>query len=170
MVRLEHVLDSWKTIRHDTAAAVEEFPAGDLDYRPTPELMTFREIARHILDASHALTGMLLAGDDNFATPDFRERLKRHMSGLGAGAGAPELAAALRESVEERTAQLAAHPAEFFSCIVTRFDGQRVTRLEMVQTIKEHELTHRAQLFLYLRLKGLVPATTRRRLAKQAGK
>ena len=98
MVRVEHVLDSWRTIRQDTAAAVEEFPAADLDYRPTPELMTFR--AR----------------------------------------------------------------------IVTRFDGQKVTRLEMVQTIKEHELTHRAQLFLYLRLKGLVPATTRRRLAKQAGK
>ena len=170
MVRVEHVLDSWKTIRQDTAAAVEEFPAGDLDYRPTPELMTFREIARHILDASHALTGMLLAGDENFTAPDFRERLKRHMSGLDKGAGAPELAAALRESLEERTAQLAAQPAEFFSRIVTRFDGQQVTRLEMVETIKEHELTHRAQLFMYLRLKGMVPATTRRRLAKQAGK
>jgi uncharacterized damage-inducible protein DinB len=44
-------------------------------------------------------------------------------------------------------------------------DGQQVTRLEMIQTAKEHELTHRAQLFLYLRLKGIVPVTTRRRLA-----
>jgi uncharacterized damage-inducible protein DinB len=170
MVRVEHVLDSWKTIRQDTAAAVEEFPAGDLDYRPTPELMTFRAIARHILDASHALTGLLLAGHENFATPDFRECMKPYMKGLGAGAGAPELAAALRDSLEERTAQLAAQPAEFFSHIITRMDGQKVTRLEMVETIKEHELTHRQQLFLYLRLKGLVPATTRRRLAKQAGK
>ena len=42
-------------------------------------------------------------------------------------------------------------------------DGQRVTRLEMFQFIKEHEVAHRAQLFLYLRLKGIVPATTRRR-------
>jgi uncharacterized damage-inducible protein DinB len=92
------------------------------------------------------------------------------MSGLDAGAGAPELAAALRDSLEERTKRLAAQPAEFFSHIITRFDGQKVTRLEMVQTIKEHELTHRAQLFMYLRLKGMVPATTRRRLAKQAGK
>ena len=170
MVRVEHVLDSWKTIRQDTAAAVEEFPAGDLDYRPTPELMTFRAIAHHILDASHALTGLLLAGNENFAAPDFRECMKPHMKGLGAGAGAPELAAALRDSIKERTAQLAAQPAEFFSHIITRMDGQKVTRLEMVQTIKEHELTHRQQLFLYLRLKGLVPATTRRRLAKQAGK
>jgi uncharacterized damage-inducible protein DinB len=170
MVRVEHVLDSWKTIRQDTAAAVEEFPAGELDYRPTPELMTFREIARHFLDASHALTGMLLAGEEDFTAPDFRQRMKRHMSSLGAGAGAPELAAALRDSLDERTAQLAAKPAEFFSHIITRFDGQKVTRLEMVQTVKEHELTHRAQLFMYLRLKGMVPATTRRRLAKQAGK
>jgi len=46
-------------------------------------------------------------------------------------------------------------------------DGQRVTRLEMLQFVKEHELSHRAQLFLYLRLKGLVPPTTRRRMAQK---
>jgi len=61
---------------------------------------------------------------------------------------------------------LAAKPAEFFAGEITRFDGQRVTRLEMLQGIKEHELTHRQQLFMYLRLKGIVPPTTRRRLAK----
>jgi uncharacterized damage-inducible protein DinB len=40
----------------------------------------------------------------------------------------------------------------------------------MLQFVKEHELTHRAQLFMYLRLKGIVPATTRRRMAMQAKK
>jgi len=43
-----------------------------------------------------------------------------------------------------------------------------VTRLEMLQWVKEHELTHRQQLFTYLRVKGIVPVTTRRRLARQA--
>jgi uncharacterized damage-inducible protein DinB len=170
MVRVEQVLDSWRSIRQDTAAAVEDFPAGELDYRPTPELATFREIARHVLDASDGLTGMLLAGDENFTGGDFRERLKRHMRALPADAGASVLASALRESVAQRTEQLAAQPPEFFARIITRFDGQQVTRLEMVQAIKEHELTHRSQLFMYLRLKGIVPATTRRRMAKQAGK
>ncbi len=33
----------------------------------------------------------------------------------------------------------------------------------MLQFIKEHELTHRSQMFVYMRLKGIVPATTRRR-------
>src|ERR1035441_7759185 len=146
MVRVEQVLDSWKTIRQDTAAAVEEFPAGDLDFRPTPEVMTFREAARHILDASDGLTGLLLAGEDNFANPEFRSRMKAHMRNLPADAGGAALAAALRESVEVRAAAFAAQPAEFFAQMITRFDGQRVTRLEMLDMIKEHEMTHRAHM------------------------
>ena len=168
MVRLEHVLDSWKTVREDTIHAVEDFPAAEFDFRPTPDLMTFGELARHILDAGDGLSGLLLAGDDNLATPDFREKMTKHFRGVGPGPAA--LAAALRESVAQRTAQLAAQPPDFFAHVITRFDGQRVTRLEMLQMVKEHELTHRATMFLYLRMKGIVPATTRRRMAKQAAK
>jgi uncharacterized damage-inducible protein DinB len=148
---------------------VEDFPADELDFRPAPELGTFREYARHILDSGDVLIGMLLAGEENYAG-DFRGRMKPHLRALPSDAGAPELANALRESVAQRTAQLAAQTPEFFAKIITRFDGEQVTRLEMVQSVKEHELTHRSQLFLYLRLKGIVPATTRRRMAKLAAK
>jgi uncharacterized damage-inducible protein DinB len=89
---------------------------------------------------------------------------------LPANASPAELAGALRETLDERIRELSAQSPEFFSRIVTRFDGQRLTRLEMVQAIKEHELTHRTQLFICLRLKGITPSTTRRRLARQAGK
>jgi len=170
MVRSQHVIDSWKAIRLDAAAAVEDFPEAELDFRPAPDVMTFREAARHILDAGDGLTGALLAGEDNFATPEFRPRMKQHMRALPADAGAPALAAALRESVEQRAAAFAAQPAEFFDQTITRFDGQKVTRLAMLQPVKEHELTHRAHLFLCLRIKGIVPATTRRRLAQSAGR
>jgi hypothetical protein len=88
MVRAEHVLDSWKAIPQDTVAAVEDFPAAEFQFRPTPEL--------------------------------------------------------------------AAQPDEFFGRMVIRFDGQKVTRLEMIQSIEEHELTQRAQLFVYLRLTGKI--------------
>lgn len=169
MVRLEHILDSWKTIRQDTAGAVEDFPADDLDFRPTPEVATFREIARHILDASDGLTGMLMAGEPVFGGPDFRDRMKPHFKQLPPDLTNTQLAAALRESVDRRAAELAAKSPEFYKETVTRF-GTVVTRLEMLQSVKEHELTHRQQLFMYLRLKGIIPATTRRRLAAQAGK
>ena len=90
------------------------FPAGELDYRPTPEVATFREMARHILDASDGLIGMLLAGDENFTGADFRDRLKPHMRSCRPMPAPAELANALRESVAQRTAELAAQPPEFF--------------------------------------------------------
>jgi uncharacterized damage-inducible protein DinB len=169
MVRKETVLDSWKTVRQDTAQAVEDFPADELDFKATPDLMTFGELARHILDAGHALTGILLDGVDNLATPKFREMVGKYRPSLPEKLDAATLATELRNSLEERTAELAAKGEDFYSGIITRFDGQRVTRLEMVQFIKEHELTHRSQMFMYLRLKGIVPATTRRRQAAQKG-
>jgi len=167
MIRTETVLESWKTVRLDTAQAVEDFPAAELDFKPVGDVMTFREIARHILEAGHALTGLMLDGVENMATPRFRESLQKYIAELPQTPDAPFLAQALRQSIEKRAAQLALQPAEFFAHVITRFDGQPVTRLEMVQFAKEHELTHRSQLFLYSRLKGVVPVTTRRRLAKQ---
>lgn len=168
MIRPETVLDSWTAVRQDTAQAVEDFPAAELDFKPTGDVMTFREAARHILEASHAITGMLLDGVENLQTPQFREMVQRYVAELPEARDAAALAAELRRNLEMRSAQLAGRPPEFFAHVITRFDGQRVTRLEMLQFAKEHELTHRAQLFLYLRLKGIVPVTTRRRIAKQA--
>jgi uncharacterized damage-inducible protein DinB len=167
MIRTETVLDSWKTVRQDTAQAVEDFPAAELDFKPMADVMSFRELARHILEAGHAITGLLLDGVENMATPQFRESLQKYVAELPPTPDAAALSQALRQNVELRAAQLAARPPEFFEQVITRFDGQRVTRLETVQFTKEHELTHRAQMFMYLRMKNIVPATTRRRLAKQ---
>lgn len=170
MIRLESVLNSWRTVRQDTAAAVEEFPADELDFKPTPDLDSFRQVAMHILNAGNGLAGLLLDGEETLTGPEFREKLKKHYAPIGPDADAAALAAELRSAIEPKIAALEKQSPEWYARIVTRVDGQKVTRLEMLQFVKEHELTHRAQLFMYLRLKGLVPATTRRRLAMQAKK
>ncbi|MBZ5610405.1 MAG: DinB family protein [Acidobacteriia bacterium] len=166
MVRLDSVLNSWKTVREDTAQAVEDFSAHELDYKPTADLLSFGETARHILEAGHALAGLLLDGVDNMATPQFRQMLGKYTAEIPKTDGAGALARELRSRLDADAARLAQKSADFYAGEITRFDGQRVTRLEMLQMIKEHELTHRSQLFMYLRLKGIVPSTTRRRLAK----
>src|SRR6266852_1275882 len=133
MVRKETVIDSWKSVRQDTAQAVDDFPAAELDFKATPDLMSFGELGRHILDAGHALTGMLLDGVDNLATPQFREMVGKYRPPLPERLDAATLASELRKSVETRSAELAAKGDDFFSGIITRFDGQRVTHLEMLQ-------------------------------------
>ncbi|MGH9719833.1 MAG: hypothetical protein ACRD8O_06445 [Bryobacteraceae bacterium] len=71
----ETVLDSWKAIRQATAQTVEDFPAAEFGFKPFEELAAFGEIARHILDAGHALTGMLLDGAGDLRGPQFREMI-----------------------------------------------------------------------------------------------
>jgi hypothetical protein len=59
--------ESWRTIRQDTAAAVEDIPAGEL-ITGRPEAAT-REVARHILDASDGLAGMLWRATKTLPAP-----------------------------------------------------------------------------------------------------
>jgi uncharacterized damage-inducible protein DinB len=166
MVRLDSILSSWKSVREDTAQAVEDFAPYKLDFKPCADLMSFGATARHILDAGYGLTGMLLDGEENLATPEFREKIGKHVAELPKTEDAAALATELRAAMDRRAAELAAKSPEFYAGEIVRMDGQRVTRLEMLQLIKEHELTHRQQLFMYLRLNGVVPPTTRRRQAK----
>jgi uncharacterized damage-inducible protein DinB len=165
MVRAQFVLDTWKTIRKDVVGAVRDFPAEAFHEKPIDGVDSFGTIARHILNAGHAFPGILMAGVENLQTPDFREKMKPHMHSLPEDASPAQLAEALEQSIDARTGELACHPEEFFSQEITRFDGLRLTRLEMLQFVKEHELTHRSQLFMLMRLKGMVPPTTKRRMA-----
>lgn len=165
MVRTQFVLDSWKTVRKDVAAAVREFPADKFDETPIEGVDSFRAFAVHILDAGHAFSGALLAGIDNLKVPNMREMIAPFRYKMPENSTPEEIAQALEQSIETRTAELAAMPADWFDQEITRFDGLPVTRLEMVQFTKEHELTHRSQMFMLMRLKGIVPPTTKRRMA-----
>jgi uncharacterized damage-inducible protein DinB len=165
MVRTEFFFENWKTVREDSALAVEAMPADKLDFKPQDDLMSFREVAVHILGVGYALAGVMLDGESDLSTPDFREKLKKYARPEPEGQA--ELAAALRSAVVEHCDSLAARPPEFFAEFVTKWDGVRLTRLETMQFVKEHELAHRMQLFMYLRMNGIVPPTTRRKMAKK---
>jgi uncharacterized damage-inducible protein DinB len=167
LVRPDFVLDSWKTVRRNTAQAVLDMPQDRLDFQPSGDLMTFRELAIHVLDSSHALAGLLIDGVTDMTAPDFRQRMKTYFLDVPADASQQALADLLNSTLEQDCQALAARPDDFHGEIITKFDGARLTRLEMVQFTKEHELTHRSQMFLYLRLNGVVPPTTRSRQGKR---
>jgi uncharacterized damage-inducible protein DinB len=88
---------------------------------------------------------------NSWKTPDFREKLKQYSN-------ARRLTAEPRPALAARCLELKERPEAFFMEEITRMDGHRMTRMEMLQFTKEHEVTHRAQPFVYLRLMGIVPA------------
>ena len=167
MIRPETVLENWKAIREDSALAVEQMPAGKLDFKPQADMMGFREIAIHIIDTGRALTGLLLDNETDLSTPDFRQKLGKYVKPLPDDADAPAIAAAMRSSIAEQCEALAGKSSDFLAGFIIKWDGVKLTRLEMVQFVKEHELTHRTHLFMYLRMNGVVPPTTRRKMEKK---
>ena len=72
MVRVEAFLNTWRQIRQDSAQALLDMPAEALRFQPTPDLMRYRDLAVHILNASHAVTHLLMRGDGDMAAPDLR--------------------------------------------------------------------------------------------------
>jgi hypothetical protein len=46
--------------------------------------MAYRDLAVHILNAGHAMTMMLLAGESDFSAPGFRERMRTHFLDVSA--------------------------------------------------------------------------------------
>src|ERR1035441_5914345 len=133
MVRLDSILSSWKSVREDTAQAVEDFAPYKLDFKPCADLMTFGDTARHILDAGYGLSGLLLAGEEDLSTPQFRENIGKLVAELPKTEDAAALARELRSAMERRAPELAAKPAEFYAGEIIRMDGQRVTQIEMLQ-------------------------------------
>lgn len=165
MVRIEVLLETWKAAREDAAQAVLDMPAGKLDFTPQDDLMSFRGNAGHIITVGDAIPGMLLAGETDFTVPDFRDRLGRHVEPVPEDASAEVLAAEMRSRLDKTAARLASRPAEFYAGLIKKWDGVELTRMEMLQFVKEHELAHRMQMFMYLRMNGVVPPTTRRKMA-----
>lgn len=164
MVRPEYFCENWKAVREDSAIALEAMPEDKLDFKPQDDMMSFREIVEHIVGVGQALTGLMLDRETDLSTPDFRDKVARYKTPLPRNAAG--LAAALRSSVVEHTAAIGSQTEEFHAEMVKKWDQTRLTRLEMMQFVKEHELTHRMQLFMYLRMNGIVPPTTQRKMAK----
>ena len=75
MVRLQTFLEQWKIARADAAQAVEDMPAGELDFKPQDDLMSFRDIAVHVIQAGRALSGLVLDSETDLSTLCREDRL-----------------------------------------------------------------------------------------------
>jgi len=137
------VMDARFGVTRKTIAAI---PSDRLDFRPKPDMMTARELALHLLGNYAFLTAGLADGNwavDMFTIPG------EYPSTEAIVARFDSLYGAARE-------KLPAVPDAAFERRVSPFGAeQKVSSL--VVGIAEHEIQHRGQLQVYLRLMGVTP-------------
>ena len=162
--------DSWRTVRKNTIQVAEDIPEEKYAFRAAPDTMSVGEILAHLAATPH------WASQCHFVdkkTAVAMEDFGRWMGEVGATSKTLTSKAAIVDALttngEAFAAGLEAMTDEQLGEKVTLPNGVK-TRFEMLLGVKEHEMHHRAQLFLVERMVGIVPHLTRARQAAQAGR
>ena len=157
---------SFRVVRTNTIHVAEEIPEEHYTYRATPAVRSVGEMLAHVAmmtvssQESHAQR-LSFMSFEHFA--EGRQRMDAQARELTTKA---KIIAALKENGERF--------ATFLESLTDEVLAEQVgfpppvsppskTRFEMLLSVKEHEMHHRAQLMLIQRLLGQVPHLTRRR-------
>ena len=161
---------SFRTVRGNTIKTVEEIPDDQFGFVAAPGLRSVAQIVAHIsnvtkyhLDAHRDKKLTSIAGYD---FPGFLGKLAAEEAKLTTKA---QLLAALKANGDEYASWLESLSDAFLAERVENYDRQGTkSRLELMLSPKEHEMHHRAQLMLILRMLGGKSHLTREREARSA--
>jgi uncharacterized damage-inducible protein DinB len=156
---------SFRTVRKNTVTVAEDIPEENYAFRAAPDTMSVGEILAHLATspswavACHFVEKKSTVGMDDFG---------KWMGAAGAAAKVlttkDAIVAALKADGEAFATAIDGMTDEQLGEKVTLPNGEK-TRFEMLLGVKEHEMHHRAQLFLIERMIGIVPHLTRARQA-----
>jgi uncharacterized damage-inducible protein DinB len=146
----------WDTqVRPGLLRLVSAFPQKELDFKPRPELLTARELVVHIAEAERAWVHCVLEGskDEEWVVPQADPS-----QGFRLLVDAPDHASliAMLEQWHRPTQAWFERPeADLAFEIYSEEKGRHYTAHWVLDRVHEHEIHHRAQLGVYLRMLGI---------------
>ena len=160
--------ESFRTVRKNTIQVAEDIPAEKYSFRAAPDTMTVGEMLAHLATSPYwANQCHFVEKRSSVAMEDFG----RWMGEATTRAKAMDAKAAIVEALKTDGEMF----AKGIESMTDAQLGERVklpmgdkTRFEMLLGVKEHEMHHRAQLFLIERMIGIVPHLTRARQERMA--
>jgi uncharacterized damage-inducible protein DinB len=162
--------DSWRTVRKNTIQVAEDIPEDKYSFRAAPDTMSVGEVLAHLAATPHWANQCHFVDQKVAITMD---DFGKWMGEIGVSSKSlttkSQIVAALKADGETFAAGLESMTDAQLGEKVALPMGEK-TRFEMLLGVKEHEMHHRAQLFLIERMLGIVPHLTRARQAAQAAR
>ena len=166
----QDLADSWRTVRKNTVQVAEDIPEEKYSFRAAPDAMSVGEILAHLAATPHWANQCHFVDQKMAVTMDdfgkWMGEVGQHSKSLTTKAA---IVAALKADGDAFAAGLESMTDAKLGEVVALPMGTK-TRFEMLLGVKEHEMHHRAQLFLMERMIGIVPHLTRARQAAQAAR
>ena len=163
--------EGFRTVRKNTVTIAEEIPEDKYSFRPTPEVMSIREMLAHLAVSPAWQIDVHGQKISSLDAAFFGVRGQQAAQTEAALATKADVVRALREDGARFAAFIESLDEPALAEIVTfapPVQPSKKTRFEMLLSAKEHEMHHRGQLMLVQRLIGQVPHLTRARQARFA--
>ena len=164
----KEIAESFRTVRRNTIQVAEDIPEDKYSYRAAPDTMSVGEMLAHLAATPHWAQQCFFVENKTNVTMDDFGRWMGELSGKGkALASKAAIIDALKNDGEAFAKQLEGMTEAQLAQSITAPNATK-SAFEMLIGIKEHEMHHRAQLFLMERMIGIVPHLTRARQERQA--
>lgn len=165
---------SFRTVRNNTLKIAEEIPAEKYSFRATPDTRSIAEMLTHIA-VGYSFQNQIHAVERRTTLEGF------DFGALMAKVGAEEKVSRSKEQIIELLRGNGEQWAKFLEGCSDSFLAESVqmpaganpatrTRVDMLMSVKEHEMHHRGQLMLIQRMIGIVPHLTRDMQARFAAR
>jgi uncharacterized damage-inducible protein DinB len=140
---------NWRGVIDNIAQAAAELPEADYAYRPVATVRTFGQLVGHVAGAQYAMCAAALG--EPARAEDAIEKTATTK-------------AALVEALKASTAYCARAYAQSDAAAAgsTQLYGQTVPRLQALAMNAVHDGEHYGNVVTYMRMKGLVPPSSRR--------
>jgi uncharacterized damage-inducible protein DinB len=167
----KELAESFRTVRKNTIVIAQDFPEEKYSFRPAPDSRSVAELLAHIAVSytfQYQIQSEHRSSLQGFDFPALMRRLSAEEKVQRSKDLTLEL---LRTTGEQWAGWLDGLTEDFLAEQVTLPQGATPpskSRLEMILSVKEHEMHHRGQLMLIERIVGIVPHFTREMQARHA--
>lgn len=168
----KELAESFRTVRKNTIAVAQDIPEDKYSFRAAPETRSVGEQFAHI--ALAPTFQKQIHGDEPRSTLagfDFPALMQRMHAEEKAPRTKAQVIELLTKDGESLAKWMEGLGDNFLGEVITMPQGATPparTRFDMILSVKEHEMHHRAQLMLIERILGIVPHLTRRMQERQA--
>ena len=157
---LDETLEAWAYTRSGVIQEIQNLSEADMLFRPHPKSRTPKDLAVHIVESGLMMAGELSRPDGDFQRKPYPQLVREYARGIRPTKNRSEVVRLLKRTHAEGERKIRAAGELHMMQLITRFDGERGSRLAWMNHGISHEEYHRGQLALYARLVGRVPALT----------
>jgi uncharacterized damage-inducible protein DinB len=159
---VESLVRSWNQARQSLIAELEQIPPDKFDFRSTPETRSVAEIVRHIMEAQKVFAGEVCRPGRDLDRQTVFGKIKEYAGEIAQINDKEGLIALLKDTMKSAEETISTCGDDALGEEITRLDGTKVPRFEMLNFMIGHEMYHCGQVAVYERLIGIEPALTAR--------